>query len=57
MAVVEAMAHGVPVITSTAGALKETAPVAKLIEPGDADALATALRPLLHRLWIRSDEF
>lgn len=47
MAVVEAMAHGVPVITSTAGALKETAPVAKLIEPGDADALATALRPLI----------
>lgn len=47
MAVVEAMAHGLPVVTTTAGALKETAPVARLVAPGDARALAEALRPLI----------
>lgn len=47
MAVVEAMAHGLPVVSSNAGALAETAPVARLVEPGDADALAHALRPLI----------
>ena len=47
MAVVEAMAHGLPVVTSTAGALKETAPVARLVAPGDVGALAEALRPLI----------
>ena len=47
MAVVEAMAHGLPVVTSTAGALKETAPVAQLVPPGNVGALADALRPLI----------
>ncbi len=47
MAVVEAMAHGLPVVTTTAGALAETAPCARLVAPGDVDALADALRPLL----------
>ncbi len=47
MAVVEAMAHGLPVVTTRAGALAETAPCAELVPPGDADALAAALRPLL----------
>ena len=47
MAVVEAMAHGLPVITTTAGALAETAPCARLIAPRDSTALAKALRPLI----------
>lgn len=47
MAVVEAMAHGLPVVTSMAGALKETAPVARLVASGDATALAEALRPMI----------
>ena len=50
MAVVEAMAHGLPVITTTAGALAETAPCARLVAPRDTTALARALRPLIeHR--------
>jgi len=47
MAVVEAMAHGLPVVTTTAGALAETAPCARLVLPGGAGPLADALRPLL----------
>ncbi len=47
MAVVEAMTHGLPVVTTTAGALAETAPVARLVAPSDAGALADALRPLI----------
>jgi len=47
MAVTEAMAHGLPVIATRAGALPETAPVARLVPPADADALAQALRAVL----------
>ncbi len=47
MAVAEAMAHGLPVLASRAGALPETAPVARLVPPGDIPALAEALRALL----------
>ncbi len=47
MAVVEAMAHGLPVVGTTAGALAETAPCARLIPPGDLPALSGALRDLL----------
>ena len=47
MAVVEAMAHGLPVVTTTAGALSETAPVARLVPPNESAAFAAALRPLL----------
>ncbi|MEY2405274.1 MAG: hypothetical protein QOG39_190, partial [Acidimicrobiaceae bacterium] len=40
----EAMAAGVPVVTTRAGALQETVgDAAILVEPGDADALAAAL--------------
>jgi len=47
MAVVEAMAHGLPVVTTDAGALAKTAPCARLVPPDDADALGAALRPLI----------
>lgn len=47
MAVAEAMAHGLPILASRAGALPETAPVARLIPPGDTGALAIALRDML----------
>lgn len=59
MAVTEAMAHGLPVIATRAGALPETAPVARLVAPGDAQGLATALRALLEnaalRRWMGSE--
>ncbi len=47
MAVTEAMAHGLPVIAANAGALPETAPVARFVPPADAGALAAALREIL----------
>lgn len=47
MAVVEAMAHGLPVVTTTAGALTETAPCAAQCEPGSAASLTDALQPLI----------
>lgn len=47
MAVVEAMAHGLPVIASRAGALAETAPCARLVPTDDAESLADAMRDLL----------
>jgi glycosyltransferase involved in cell wall biosynthesis len=44
----EAMAAGVPVVTTTAGALPEVVgDGAELVEPGDADALAAAIDRLL----------
>jgi len=47
MAVTEAMASGLPVIATRAGALPETAPVALLVSPGETDALAEAMREVL----------
>jgi glycosyltransferase involved in cell wall biosynthesis len=49
MALAEALAHGVPVISTTAGAIPDTvAPDAGLlVPPGDAAALAEALRRFL----------
>ena len=47
MAVTEAMAHGLPVVVSRAGALPETAPVARFVPPGEAGALGEALREVL----------
>lgn len=44
----EAMAAGVPVVTTTAGALPEVVgDAAVLVEPGDSDALASALESVL----------
>ena len=49
MAVTEALAHGLPVVTTTGGALAETLPPTAgfVVPPGDAAALAEALRRVL----------
>jgi glycosyltransferase involved in cell wall biosynthesis len=49
MAFAEAMAHGVPVVGTTAGALRETIPAGTgvLVPPDDVLALAAALRHLI----------
>ena len=49
MAYAEAIAHGLPVIGTTAGAIPETVPAGAgvLVPPDDVDALAAALRRLI----------
>jgi glycosyltransferase involved in cell wall biosynthesis len=51
MAYAEAIAHGVPVVGTTAGAIPETVPASAgvLVPPDDIDALAAALRRLIER--------
>jgi glycosyltransferase involved in cell wall biosynthesis len=49
MALAEAVAHGLPVISTTAGAIPETVPAGAsvLVPPGDARALTKALASVL----------
>ncbi len=51
MAYTEAIAHGVPVVGTTAGAIPETVPAGAgvLVPPDDVDALAAALRRLIEQ--------
>lgn len=51
MAYTEAIAHGVPVVGTRAGAIPETVPSTAgiLVPPDEADALAAALRRLIER--------
>ena len=50
MVLTEALARGLPVISTTGGAIPDTVPAAaaRLVPPGDADALAKALEYWLH---------
>jgi glycosyltransferase involved in cell wall biosynthesis len=68
MAYTEAMAHGLPVVGCTAGAVPEaTGGAALLVEPGDVVALRAALAPLIedavararlaHACWEASQAF
>jgi glycosyltransferase involved in cell wall biosynthesis len=49
MALAEAIAHGLPVVSTTAGAIPDTVPAtaSRLVPPGDVDALANALAELI----------
>ena len=49
MALTEAIAHGIPVVSTMAGAIPQTVPAATglLVPPDDAAALARALRRLI----------
>jgi glycosyltransferase involved in cell wall biosynthesis len=49
MALAEAIAHGVPVVSTTAGAIPDTVPAtaARLVPPGDVDALTETLCELI----------
>lgn len=49
MVITEALAHGLPVVTTTGGALADTLPAnaGAAVAPGDSQAMASALRHLL----------
>jgi glycosyltransferase involved in cell wall biosynthesis len=49
MALTEAIAHGLPIVSTTAGAISDTVPAGTglLVPPDDVDALAQALRRLI----------
>ena len=49
MALAEAIAHGLPVVSTTAGAIPDTVPASasRLVPPGDVEALTETLRALI----------
>jgi glycosyltransferase involved in cell wall biosynthesis len=55
MALGEALAYGLPIVSTTAGAIPDTVPpgAGLLTPPGDSQALAAALRLLLTDSWRR----
>ncbi len=56
MVLAEALAHGLPIVSTTAGAIPDTVPAAAgvLVPPGDPQALSTALRRVLTEPGLRA---
>jgi len=56
MALAEALAHGLPVISTTAGAIPDTVPASAglLVPPGDTGAFTEALRRFLDEPALRA---
>jgi glycosyltransferase involved in cell wall biosynthesis len=57
MVLAEALAHGLPVVSTTAGAIPDTVPddAGLLVPPGDPQALAAALRQVMITPELRAD--